>query len=278
MVRQDTPAQGGLEVDVVRTFKPYSKRCFGGQGTTFRRSGGDSGRCGGLGWKLRSVGLGYSRDGRGRSVLAARPSTPPSPPTAPATATATCTAFGAATCEASGVLYITTTPPRARTSLDTTVEAVADHCGIGSNLGKKILSKTRVMGARSVMKSGEVTCVPISAASSFWAPLPGQTRRLEDEEQLLRQLPKLPGLQCSWLLLLLRASPRANHALRTVPPQEILAFARADDRAVWHTLKQCIGGADEPEAPHAHFGGLDCNRRSTRAPQHTGPACKMLCR
>ena len=40
-------------------------------------------------------------------------------------------------------LYITTTPPRARTSLDTTVEAVADHCGIGSNLGK-----TRVMGAR----------------------------------------------------------------------------------------------------------------------------------
>ena len=42
------------------------------------------------------------------------------------------------------------------------------------------------------------------------------TRRLEDEEQLLRQLPKLPDLQCPWLL-------------RTVPPQEILAYARAHD-------------------------------------------------
>ena len=77
------------------------------------------------------------------------------------------------------------------------------------------------------------------------------TQRLEEEELLLRQLPKLPDLQCSWLLLLLCASPRANHALRTVPPQEILAYARAHDQAVWQTLKQCLGGAAEPEALHA---------------------------
>ena len=37
--RQDAPAQGGLEVDVIQTFKPYSKCCFGGQDTTFRRKG-----------------------------------------------------------------------------------------------------------------------------------------------------------------------------------------------------------------------------------------------
>ncbi|CAE7915925.1 unnamed protein product, partial [Symbiodinium sp. KB8] len=40
-------------------------------------------------------------------------------------------------------IYITTTPSRARTSLDMTVKAVVDHCGIGSNLGK-----TRAIGAR----------------------------------------------------------------------------------------------------------------------------------
>ena len=89
-------------------------------------------------------------------------------------------------------------------------------------------------------------------------------RRLEEEERLLSQLPKLPDLQCSWLLLLLCASPRANHALRTVPPLEIQAYARAHDQAIWHTLKQCLGGAAEAEAPHAktlatlpaHLGGL----------------------
>jgi len=72
-------------------------------------------------------------------------------------------------------LYITTTPSRARTSLDAAVEAVADHCGIGSNLGK-----TRAIGAcegppppgsrSSATKCGEVICDPIIAASSFWAP------------------------------------------------------------------------------------------------------------
>ena len=47
----------------------------------------------------------------------------------------------------------------------------------------------------------------------FWA-----ARRLEEEERLLSQLPKLPDLQCSWLL-----PPRANHAARTAPLLDIQA-------------------------------------------------------
>ncbi|OLP83702.1 hypothetical protein AK812_SmicGene35526 [Symbiodinium microadriaticum] len=99
-------------------------------------------------------------------------------------------------------------------------------------------------------------------------------RRLKEEERLLSQLPKLPDLQCSWLLLLLCASPRANHALRTVPPLEIQAYARAHDQAIWHTLKQCLGGAAEAEAPHAktlatlpaHLGGLGIQSAERASP------------
>ena len=44
------------------------------------------------------------------------------------------------------------------------------------------------------------------------------TTRAHKERYLLEQLPRLPDLQCAWLLLAMCASPRANHALRTVPP------------------------------------------------------------
>eukprot|EP00439_Symbiodinium_sp_Y106_P043359 s3366_g5.t1 len=34
------------------------------------------------------------------------------------------------------------------------------------------------------------------------------------------------------------ASPRANHALRTVPPQAVAPYAHAHDAAIWETLEQ----------------------------------------
>ena len=56
--------------------------------------------------------------------------------------------------------------------------------------------------------------------------------RLQEERRLLDELPRLPDLQCAWLLLLFCASPRANHALRTLPPSESASYARAHDQAV----------------------------------------------
>ena len=185
-------------------------------------------------------------------------------------------------------LYITTTPSRARTSLDMTVKAVADHCGIGSNLGK-----TRAIGARDgppppgIAELGDEVwrgdlCPEQRGIVVLGTPIGHQdfvqawaARRLEEEEQLLSQLPKLPDLQCSWLLPLLRASPRANHALRTVPPLEIQAYARAHDQAMWHTLKQCLGGAAEAEAPHAK---TLATMTAAPARQHTGQVWRMPCR
>ena len=55
--------------------------------------------------------------------------------------------------------------------------------------------------------------------------------RLRAEQELLDQLPKLPDLQRAWLLLLLCASPRANHAIRTMPPSACATYARGHDDA-----------------------------------------------
>ena len=92
------------------------------------------------------------------------------------------------------------------------------------------------------------------------------------EDELLRQLPLLPDLQCAWLLLAYCASPRANHALRTVPPESIKPYAAARDAAVWGTLQACVGEpAEDVECPAraitllpASLGGLGLTQ-ATRA-------------
>ena len=75
--------------------------------------------------------------------------------------------------------------------------------------------------------------------------------RMQEERKLLEQLPELPDLQCSWLLLSMCASTRANHALRTLPPSESRGYAAAHDAAIWETLQACLGGEPLDDAPHA---------------------------
>ena len=75
--------------------------------------------------------------------------------------------------------------------------------------------------------------------------------RVRTEQELLSQLPRLPDLQCAWLLLAMCASPRANHALRTVPPLDIAGYAQAHNDAVWETLQACLGGVASGEADGA---------------------------
>ncbi|CAK0885381.1 unnamed protein product, partial [Prorocentrum cordatum] len=65
--------------------------------------------------------------------------------------------------------------------------------------------------------------------------------RLQEERRLLDELAHLPDLQCAWLLLLLCASPRANHLLRTLPPEEIAEYARGHDGDMWATLRRLLG-------------------------------------
>ena len=68
---------------------------------------------------------------------------------------------------------------------------------------------------------------------------------------------KLPDLQCAWLLLLFYASPRANHAIRTMPPSASAAYARGHDDAIWTTLQNMLGGTgDADAAPARHVAAL----------------------
>ena len=100
------------------------------------------------------------------------------------------------------------------------------------------------------------------------------TDRLEMEETLLRQLPQMPDLQCAWLLLCYCAAPRANHALRTIPPTQSGAYAAAHDAAVWGTLQACLGEpAEDVACPArdiallpAYLGGLGLAQAVRTAP------------
>ena len=56
--------------------------------------------------------------------------------------------------------------------------------------------------------------------------------RLLEQARLLQELPLL-DLQCAWLLLAMCASPRADHLLRTLPPDLSASYVRGHDDAVW---------------------------------------------
>ena len=184
-------------------------------------------------------------------------------------------------------LYVLTTRERAREARDTVVQAVQEGCGIASNEGK-----TRVyshaggepppgiaeLGAdvwrgnkRSSERGLKVLGTPIGHPHfiASWAE-----SRMLTERELLNQLPRLPDLQCAWLLLAMCASPRANHALRTVPPLDIAGYAQAHDDAVWETLQACLGGVASGEADGARklatlpasLGGLGLSSAVRTAP------------
>ncbi|OLP73255.1 hypothetical protein AK812_SmicGene47575 [Symbiodinium microadriaticum] len=129
------------------------------------------------------------------------------------------------------VLYVLTTRERAREARDTVVQAV------------------------QVLTSDGETNDPPNVASGSWAHAsviaPWAESRMLTERELLNQLPRLPDLQCAWLLLAMCASPRANHVLRTVPPLDIAGYAEAHDDAVWETLQACLGGVASGEADGA---------------------------
>ena len=179
-------------------------------------------------------------------------------------------------------------PSRARAALDLVTREVETHAGISANLGK-----TRVFnyeggpappgiadlgpevwrGSRPPQQRGFVALgTPIGTPEYVRA---WGAERFEAEDTLLREPPKLPDLQCAWLLLSFCAAPRADHALRTVPPDLLAPYTAARDAAVWGILQACLGATAEDEACPARdiallpasLGGLGLSQ-ATR----TGPA------
>ena len=186
-------------------------------------------------------------------------------------------------------LYLVTVPDRCRGSLDAVTHSVAEGCGIASNLGKTRVIRAiagaappRVAelgpdvwrGDKPPNQRGMVVLGSPVGHPDFIAAWTAQ--RMAQEQELLEHLPLLPDLQCAWLLLALCASPRANHALRTVPPPDISLYAQAHDAAMWATLLELLGGAcDTTEAVllarvvaslPAALGGLGLQSASRLAP------------
>ena len=101
---------------------------------------------------------------------------------------------------------------------------------------------------------------------------PGMGRRAQARGAAIAPgLPQHPD--CAWLLLTLCASPRANHAIRTVPPTQVACYAAQQDQAIWETLQACLGVPDH-EAAHARqlatlpadMGGLGLQSAQRTAP------------
>ena len=184
-------------------------------------------------------------------------------------------------------LYVLTTRERARAARDTVVGIVEAECGIASNEGKtRVYSSAGGPPPPGVAELGSdvwrgdkpleerglvVLGTPIGHPHfiAAWA-----AQRMRTERELLQQLPLLPDLQCAWLLLARCASPRANHALRTVPPQAVASYAHAHDAAIWETLELCLGGIAEADVAHAQhvatlpaaLGGLGLRSAIRTAP------------
>ena len=184
-------------------------------------------------------------------------------------------------------LYVITARERARESRDTVVGMVERDCGIALNIGKtRVYSHSEGPPPPGIAALGSdvwrcdkplpecgllVLGVPIRHPTYVraWAET-----RLREEQGFLAQLPRLPDLQCAWLLLALCAAPRANHALRTIPPPDVAPYARMHDDAVWNTLATLLGGVPPQEAAQARavaelpaaLGGLGLLSATRAAP------------
>ena len=65
--------------------------------------------------------------------------------------------------------------------------------------------------------------------------------RIVDEQASLGRQSSVPDLQRGWQLLLQSAGPRANHMIRTVPPELSSEYASEHDEGMWRTAVALLG-------------------------------------
>ena len=155
-------------------------------------------------------------------------------------------------------VYVVTTPARAREALDVVTTSIQDLAGVAANLGKtRVYNRAGGPAPAGIAELGEAvwTGNAPEAARGFLAlgtPIghPAYVAshtdaRLREEARLLQELPLLPDLQCAWLILAMCAAPRADHLLRTLPPDLSASYARGHDDAVWQCLRDLLGEPDD---------------------------------
>ena len=186
-------------------------------------------------------------------------------------------------------LYIVTSRDRAGAAFREVATSVESRAGVQTNLGKlRAWSSGGGPAPPSLASLGpdvwtsdktpaengiKVLGTPIGQPAyvdSF------ATTRVETENRLLKQLVKLPDLQCAWIMLSMSAAPRSNHMVRMLPPSQARTYAQQHDIAMWSTLCDMLHAgtlqADELARDIAtlpgRFGGLglrSAERSSARA-------------
>ena len=86
--------------------------------------------------------------------------------------------------------------------------------------------------------------------------------RIAAEQRLWDAIPRVPDLQCGWQLLL--AGPRANHMIRTLPPELSSEYASEHDEGMWRTAVALFG--QRPGTPEQ----LDRAKMVASLPMHMG--------
>ena len=95
-------------------------------------------------------------------------------------------------------------------------------------------------------------------------------RRLQEEEPLLAELRDMPSTQVAWLLFYFCAVLRANHLLRTVPPQQVAPYATAHDQRMHTELRRLLGLASAERDAVLHGLSEEIWARQAKMPVRMG--------
>ena len=133
-------------------------------------------------------------------------------------------------------VYALCDPQRVKAIHDTLAECLWRVAGIQLHRGKtKVWNKGRVspphvdqLGPEAWQPEGiKVLGTPIGSAFT--------------RERMMTRIPRVPDLQCGWQLLLQSAGPRANHMIRTLPPELSSEYASEHDEGMWRTAVALLG-------------------------------------
>ena len=184
-------------------------------------------------------------------------------------------------------LYVTTTRARARTAFETVSGEVQRRAGVQTHLGKlRAWSRGGGPAPEGLAALGaEVWTADLpedlNGMKVLGAPLglPAYIQahgaeRMREERRLLHKIPQLADPQCAWLLLVLSASPRANHLLRVLPPSAVARYAAEHDDAIWETYCTLMGAPERAGDAYARavatmparLGGLGLRSASRTSP------------
>ena len=143
-------------------------------------------------------------------------------------------------------VYLVCPPPRVRFLYNHLAEGLVRVAGIKLHEGKTrvwnrsqdVFPNVEELGPEVWQPRGiTVLGTPIGSEEFVRAQM---ANRVEEERQLWDTIPAGADLQCACQkkkLLLQSANPRANHAIRTIPPNQSAEYVRAHDEGIWAVAK-----------------------------------------